>query len=117
LLYLNLTFFTTMSTDEKSSLTVFRRWRDFGKHVWSPFVVKLEARLRFASVDYTVDLGSPKTAPKGKIPHVKCSNPPQAAAVTGHGNKVQLSDSTLIIKTLSEWGAVPDINAGLSRAE
>ncbi|KAK9780082.1 putative Glutathione S-transferase [Seiridium cardinale] len=107
-----------MSTtdDKQPSITIFRGWKDFGRHVWSPFVIKLEARLRFAGVKYRVDVGSPKTAPKGKIPYVECSSLPVAAAGAGPEGKVQLSDSTLIIKALSEWDVTPDINAALSPA-
>ncbi|KAK6067947.1 glutathione s-transferase [Seiridium cupressi] len=107
-----------MSTtdDKQPGITIFRGWKDFGKHVWSPFVIKLEARLRFAGVKYAVDVGSPKTAPKGKIPYVECTSLPVAAAAVGPEGKVQLSDSTLIIKALSEWDVTPDINAVLSPA-
>ncbi|KAH8201409.1 hypothetical protein TruAng_004409 [Truncatella angustata] len=103
-----------MSTNIKQpDITIFRGWKEFGKHVWSPYVVKLEARLRFADVRYSVDVGSPKTAPKGKIPYVECSNLP-GTAEDAQGDTLQLSDSTLIIKTLTEVGVIPDINAELS---
>lgn len=84
-------------------LIVYRGWRDPGKHVWSPFVIKLEARLRFAGVSYVAECGSTRTAPKGKIPYIECS-------------EGSFGDSTLIIKQLSEWGKLPDLNAGLSPA-
>lgn len=96
------------------SITIFRGWEDFGKHVWSPFVIKLEARLRFAGVKYTVDVGSPKTAPKGKIPYVEFNHAPAAAGTGASEGKTQLSDSTFIIKALSERGVLPDAGAGLS---
>ncbi|RYP51035.1 hypothetical protein DL768_003535 [Monosporascus sp. mg162] len=58
--------------------------------------------------------GSLKEAPKGKIPYVECRSPP---ASTGEEiwveANVRLSDSTLIIKALSGWGVVPDLNAVL----
>ncbi|KAK7753159.1 hypothetical protein SLS62_004892 [Diatrype stigma] len=93
-------------------ITIFRGWKDFGKYVWSPFVIKLEARLRFAGVRYDVASGSTRTAPKGKIPYVDCRSPASGSpgATT---QKVQLSDSTLIIKTLAEWGTIPDLNAAI----
>jgi hypothetical protein len=104
------------TSDKQPGITIFRGWKDFGKHVWSPFVIKLEARLRFSGVQYKVSVGSPKTAPKGKIPYVDCTNVPAASGL-GNEGKVQLSDSTLIINTLSEWGVAPDINAELSKAD
>ncbi|KAI0133686.1 hypothetical protein BJ170DRAFT_690070 [Xylariales sp. AK1849] len=94
----------------KPDITVFRGWKDVGKHVWSPFVIKLEARLRFAGVKYTTGAGSPRTAPRGKIPYVECSN------LAGSGTKARLSDSGLIVKALSECNVIPDINAELSPA-
>lgn len=96
-------------------ITIFRGWKDFGKYVWSPFVIKLEARLRFAGVRYGVAPGSLKTAPKGKIPYVECSGLASGSSGSSGATtqKTQLSDSTLIIKTLAEWGTIPDSNAAL----
>jgi hypothetical protein len=106
---------STTAQGSKPEITIFRGWKDPGKHVWSPFVIKLEARLRFAGVKYATDVGSPKTAPKGKIPYVEYSSP--SAASTGAGpSTTQLSDSALIIKTLSEWNVIPDINADVTPA-
>jgi hypothetical protein len=42
-----------------SRIIVFRGFKDPGVHVWSPFVNKLEARLRFAGLSYRVEPGSP----------------------------------------------------------
>ncbi|KAK8018963.1 hypothetical protein PG991_008153 [Apiospora marii] len=84
------------------ALTVYRGWKETGKHVWSPFVVKLEARLRFGDVAYRTAVGSPKTAPRGKIPYVEFS--------TGEES---LGDSGLIIKALTEQGLLSDLNARL----
>jgi len=104
------------------SVTLFRGWRDPGKHVWSPFVVKVEARLRFAGVKYVTDAGSPLQAPKGKIPYLEyrghlVSDAVEAANIRTdeNGNPVvSLADSTLIIKHLTEFGVLPDLNADLS---
>ena len=94
------------------SLTLYRGWPDQGKHVWSPFVVKLEARLRFAGVSYTAAAGSPTTAPKGKIPYVEYQlQTPSAGAAPA---PVQMGDSGLITKHLVEEGVLPDLNGGLS---
>ncbi|ORY61542.1 uncharacterized protein BCR38DRAFT_495142 [Pseudomassariella vexata] len=107
------------SATESSNLDIiiYRGWKDHGKHVWSPFVVKLEARLRFAGVKYTTDVSSPKTAPKGKIPYLECWDPLHDPSSRGTTKpRIKLGDSTLIIKTLARWNVVPDINAGLSPA-
>lgn len=75
-------------------LTVFRGSTPSNTYVWSPFVIKLEARLRFASVPYTLGAGSPLAAPKGKIPYVD---------VDGQ----LMGDSTLIIRDLLQRGVIP----------
>lgn len=103
----------TEGDGDKPEITIFRGWKDSGKHVWSPFVVKLEARLRFAGVKYATDVGSPKTAPKGKIPYIEYKNAPIALAENG-SPMTQLSDSSLIITTLSASNVIPDINRDLS---
>jgi hypothetical protein len=53
-----------------SVLVLFRGWEDHGCYVWSPFVTKVEFRLRLSNVPYIVKAGSPLTAPAGKIPYV-----------------------------------------------
>ncbi|KAL5357661.1 hypothetical protein BJX96DRAFT_144969 [Aspergillus floccosus] len=88
------------------NVVLYRGWPDAGKHVWSPYVVKLEARLRFAGISYTTRAGSVKTAPKGKIPYVEISEE-NASAPTSMG------DSTLIIKHLIEKNILPDLNGRL----
>jgi hypothetical protein len=79
--------------EDQAKLIVYRGWLDRGKHVWSPFVIKLEARLRFAGVPYITEAGSTRTAPKGKIPYVECRG-------LGDSLSTSLGDSTLIIKHL-----------------
>lgn len=88
-----------------SKFTVFRGSPATNAYVWSPFVTKLEARLRFASVPYTVSAGSPRSAPKGKIPYVQFED----------GDS--LGDSTFIIKRLVSDGVLNDINAPLSAVQ
>ncbi|RYP74930.1 hypothetical protein DL771_002714 [Monosporascus sp. 5C6A] len=95
-------------------ITVFRGWEDPGRYVWSPYVIKLEARLRLGGVRYGVASGSIKEAPKGKVPYVECRSAPASIdKETRAEANVRLSDSTLIIKVLSGWGVVPDLNAVL----
>lgn len=93
--------------EQRPNITLYRGWLDVGKHVWSPFVVKVEARLRFAGLKYVTEPGSARRAPKGKIPYVECRD------LASDEPGVTLGDSTLIIKELSEKGTIPDLNAHL----
>lgn len=86
------------------SITVFRGGPATNIYTWSPFVTKLEARLRFANVSYKLGVGGPQSAPKGKIPYIQVGD-----KTTG--------DSTMIIKDLTAAGTLPDLNAKLSRAD
>lgn len=92
-----------------SSFILYRGWPTLGKHVWSPFVVKLETRLRFAGVAYECRSGNPIRAPRGKIPYVEFP-----AAAPGSEKPTQMGDSALITKHLVELGMLPDLNARLS---
>jgi hypothetical protein len=91
-----------------TDLKVHRGCDEQGSHVWSPFVVKLEARLRFANVPYTTGAGGPRGAPKGKIPYVEFQQPQAGEGV------VQMGDSSLIAKHFVEEGVLPDLNGRLS---
>lgn len=106
---------------EATPLTLYRGWPTPGKYVWSPFVIKLEARLRFAGVPYTAAAGSPMTAPRGKIPYVEARGQPLGApwATREEGGETvaTLGDSGAIIKALINQGAMPDLNAQLSAGE
>lgn len=94
-------------------LTVYRGWPTQGNHVWSPFVVKLEAQLRFTGIAYKAAAGSPMEAPKGKIPYVEM--PVMPTKVDGTMTTTEkMGDSTLIIKHLVGAGSLPDLNAQLS---
>jgi Glutathione S-transferase N-terminal domain len=96
-----------MDTRETATTTVYRGWPGSGQYVWSPFVIKLELRLRLDGIKYTTDGGSLSNAPKGKFPYVTIS-------LNDEGNTISLADSTLIIKKLTEDGMLSDINAKLS---
>ncbi|CAI6090091.1 hypothetical protein V2G26_006427 [Clonostachys chloroleuca] len=87
------------------SLTLFRGSPATNTYVWSPFVTKLEARLRFEDVSYKLAVGSPKSAPRGKIPYIQL------------GGDEKLGDSTLIIKQLVANDLLSDLNAKLSPTE
>ena len=95
-------------TTEQSQarLVLYRGW-DQKKHVWFPFVIKLEARLRFAGVPYRAEAGSPMKAPRGKIPYLDYQG-------SGDKEPVQLADSTVIIKDLVVNKVLPEINEKLS---
>ena len=84
-------------------ITLYRGWLDRGRYVWSPFVVKLEARLRFAGVKYRTEVGSTGSAPNGKIPYIEL-------AEGSDGGVEALGDSTLIIKYLMKRGVIEDLN-------
>lgn len=98
------------SSDSKLRFTLFRGFPGTGHYTWSPFVTKLEARMRFAGISYRTESGSPTTAPRGKIPYLSIESddnqPPQT-----------ISDSTLIIKGFVENGIVEDLHAQLNPAE
>ncbi|OZJ01456.1 hypothetical protein BZG36_05749, partial [Bifiguratus adelaidae] len=93
-----------MSTEQSSRphLTLYRGWEDRGCYVWSPFVTKLELRLRLSNFPYTIESGSSTTAPKGKIPYIELRS-------REDGSSSALADSTLIIKHLVERGYLEDL--------
>lgn len=102
---------TSMSTKVTPPVSIiFRGSDDPGHYVWSPFVTKLEFRLRLAGIPYRIGAGNPWLGPKGKIPYV------ELAADTGAG-PTMLGDSTLITKHLIESSALDDLNGGLTSAE
>lgn len=88
------------------TLKVYRGWPTVGAHVWSPFVIKLEARLRFAGIPYTTESGSVSKSPNGKIPYVD--------HVDESGNSTIFSDSTLIINRLTDSNVLPNLSTSLS---
>ncbi|PGH35793.1 hypothetical protein GX50_01377 [[Emmonsia] crescens] len=102
----------TSTKQQQPQLILHRGWPDKGKYVWSPFVVKVEARLRFAGVNYEVQGGTPRTAPKGKIPYVEIRNASQEdnGSTAGGNSPETIADSTSIIKQLVERGILPDFS-------
>ncbi|KAJ5688993.1 hypothetical protein N7462_003385 [Penicillium macrosclerotiorum] len=91
------------------AITVFRGFDDKGQHVWSPFVVKLETRLRFGNLSYRAEAGSLFKAPRGKIPYISIEH--------ADGRAETLGDSTLITKAFIESGYLEDLNTHLSAIE
>lgn len=92
------------------SLTLFRGFPISAAYVWSPFVTKLEARLRFAGLAYKIDQGGPTKGPRGKIPYLAISKISDAAPET-------LSDTALISEKLVADGLAEDLNGKLTAAE
>ncbi|KJZ77232.1 hypothetical protein HIM_03553 [Hirsutella minnesotensis 3608] len=103
-----------MTPSPADKLTVHRGSPPSNRYVWSPFVTKLEARLRFDGVAYRLGAGSPRSAPKGKIPYV------DVRLDDGEHDETRvesLADSTLIIRALVQRGMLHDVNAGLQPAQ
>lgn len=93
------------SSKNEQPITLYRGWDLPGKYVWSPFVTKLELRMRVAGLMYKADCGSVQSSPKGKIPYI-------AILETD-----SMSDSALIISEMIQQNLVPDINGKLSTRE
>ena len=106
-----------MASHIKSELeiTLYRGFEGTGAYVWSPFVTKLEARLRFAGLSYHAEAGSLFKAPRGKIPYVAISKTDSSCQIPV--TPTMLADSTLIIAKLVEDGVSEDLNAKLSSTE
>ncbi|KAL4799040.1 hypothetical protein BDV19DRAFT_321032 [Aspergillus venezuelensis] len=94
-----------MSTPSPT-LTIYRGSLAPGAYVWSPFVTKLEARLRFAGIPYKADAGSIRASPKGKIPYAEITN--------DVGSTTTMGDSTLITQHLIDHGVFSSLNEDLT---
>ncbi|KAJ5992290.1 hypothetical protein N7451_008014 [Penicillium sp. IBT 35674x] len=90
------------------TVTVFRGQIETGSYVWSPFVTKLEARLRFGKIAYRTEAGSVPNAPRGKVPYI---------SIEENDGKTLLSDSGLIIKEFIKSGKLEDLNRNLSATQ
>lgn len=93
------------------NLALYRGFQGSPNYVWSPFVTKLEARLRFGGLSYYTEVGSPFSGPRGKIPYIVMSKPDSTEPPK------TLGDTTLITAKLVEDGVMEDLNAGLDPAE
>ncbi|KAJ6110667.1 hypothetical protein N7486_002902 [Penicillium sp. IBT 16267x] len=89
-------------------VTVFRGQTEPGCYVWSPFVTKLEARLRFGKIAYHTEAGSIPNAPRGKVPYISIEN---------DDGTTLLSDSGLIIKAFIQSEELDDLNGNLSSTQ
>jgi len=99
-----------MNEATNPSITVSAGLPRNGNYVWSPFVAKLEARLRFAGVAYKSDTGSLSNAPRGKIPYVTIQT-------KGSEESEVIADSSVIASRLMQDGLLEDLNAKLTPAE
>ncbi len=97
------------------NITLYRGFQGSGAYVWSPFVTKLEARLRFAGLSYRTKAGSPWKAPRGKIPYVTISK--TDAGSQDPATPTILADSTLISEKLVDDGVLDELNAKFSPTE
>jgi len=93
-----------MTAKTTPNLILYRGFDSPNRHVWSPFVNKLEARLRIAGLQYAVAPGSMREAPRGKIPYL---------AVQDQDGTELIDDTTLITRRLIDRGIITDINANL----
>ncbi|OGM46726.1 glutathione S-transferase [Aspergillus bombycis] len=105
------------STSDSTPLTLYRGLPGTGTYSWSPFVIKLEVRLRFAGIPYRVEAGSIRNAPRGKVPYI--SIPAETLYEDGSkpASPVVMGDSTMITKTFIEKGLTKDLNANLSGSQ
>ena len=92
------------------SLVLYRGFPISASYVWSPFVTKLEARLRFGGLAYKIEQGAPPKGPRGKIPYLDISKGSGAAPET-------VSDTALISEQLVSEGLAADLNGKLSAVE
>ncbi|KAL6721997.1 hypothetical protein ACLMJK_001102 [Lecanora helva] len=99
----------------QSKLTLYRGFENSPNYVWSPFVNKLEARLRFGGLPYILDVGAPPKAPRGKIPYIFLSRAGPDGQLAGDSRF--FGDSTLISQMLVQDGWIDDLNADLSPVE
>lgn len=90
-------------------MVVHRGEHNPGHYVWSPFVTKLEFRLRLANLSYECGDSGPLSGPRGKIPYIDMTAPGKPSEV--------LSDSTLISRNFIERRFIRDLNVGLSKKE
>ncbi|CAI0643516.1 unnamed protein product [Colletotrichum noveboracense] len=90
-------------------LVLYRGFPVTTSYVWSPFVTKLEARLRFARLKYRLDQGSMSQAPRGKVPYIETTP-------NGQDKPLALGDSSLIIQHLVDNDICEDLNESLPPA-
>ena len=108
-------------------IVLYRGEEVINRHAWSPFVVKLETRLRMSGLAYKTDFGSFQEAPKGKVPYVRVwwdeksssgNEKSQDESKDMDKNAADMiPDSTIIIKRFVGEGLLEDLNANLGPAD
>ncbi|KAF2676409.1 hypothetical protein K458DRAFT_322126 [Lentithecium fluviatile CBS 122367] len=98
-----------MDSKPRSTITLYRGWDEPGRYVWSPFVTKVEFRLRTSRTPYSNAIGSTHAGPRGKIPYLEITTPNQPTEC--------LADSALVLRTLSSRGVITDVNASLTPSQ
>lgn len=98
-------------------ITVFAGRHESGCYNWSPFVNKLQARLRFASVSYDITACSLSQAPKGKIPYIGLSSDASLGSSKPTKPPGFIGDTDLITKHLMGTGDLPNLNQDLAPVE
>lgn len=91
-------------------LVLYRGWPERGCYVASPYVTKLELTLRLSNVPYVVETGSPRHSPRRKVPYVDIG--PLVDPDTPRSCLV--SDSSLIVKRLTDLGQLAPLEESLS---
>ena len=99
-------------------LILYRGFAPTNTYTWSPFVTKLEARLRFDSIKYKCLEGSTREGPRGKVPYVDFggmgkTGGEQASERDETGGKDLLGDSNVIVKEMVRREIVRDLNEDL----
>ncbi|KAJ9637462.1 uncharacterized protein PV06_04053 [Exophiala oligosperma] len=101
-------------TTRSPPLVVYRGFIDKGKYTWSPYVTKLEFRFRHAGLRYVTEPGSPRSAPKGKIPYIDLAPLLQQQDAAANPTPQLLGDSSLIFDRLESMDCIPNLNENLT---
>lgn len=90
---------------------LFRGSGESNRYASSPFVTKVEFRLRLEGIKYAIGCGAPWLGPKGKIPYIQLSSTSLPGPQVDETGKVDmLGDSALIIKYLVDQEGLQDLN-------
>lgn len=101
----------SMVVPQAPRYTLFRGSGKSNCYASSPFVTKVEFRMRLAGIKYSIGCGAPWLGPKGKIPYIQLSSTSLPGPQADETGKVDmLGDSTLIIKYLVDQEGLPDLN-------
>lgn len=101
----------SMVVPQAPRYTLFRGSGESNCYASSPFVTKVELRMRLAGIDYAISCGAPWLGPKGKIPYIQLSSTSLPGPQVDETGKVDMiGDSALIIKYLVEQEELQDLN-------